>query len=65
MRSTVRRMKLARMSAVVAVLLFLAQDATARDVQDATGRTLKVPDVVERIFAAGPPAALLPVFARS
>lgn len=37
----------------------LAGSAVARDVTDATGRTLAVPDKVGRVFVAGPPASLV------
>ncbi len=33
--------------------------ATARTITDSAGRTLEVPDRIERVFAAGPPAAIL------
>ncbi len=54
--------RLARYLALVCVLglaaLALAPPAAARDVGDATGRTIAVPDTVERVFVAGPPAAI-------
>ena len=40
-------------------LLATAIPVSARDVQDATGRTLSVPDRVERVFPAGPPTGLV------
>ncbi|MGE5768384.1 MAG: iron ABC transporter substrate-binding protein, partial [Bacteroidota bacterium] len=36
-----------------------ASVATARVVEDSAGRQVEVPDRVERVFAAGPPAAIL------
>jgi iron complex transport system substrate-binding protein len=44
-----------------ALLLFLAfaAPASARSVVDATGRTVEVPDRIERVIPAGPPAAVL------
>jgi iron complex transport system substrate-binding protein len=50
-----RRAILAGLGATV----FLPRLARAATVTDATGRALAVPDKVERVFAAGPPAALL------
>ena len=44
----------------LAVLLALAQGATAeRVVTDSAGRQVAVPDRIERVFAAGPPASIL------
>lgn len=39
--------------------LCLASGAQARSVEDSAGRKVEVPDQVERVFAAGPPAAVL------
>lgn len=39
--------------------LCLAGGAAARSVEDSAGRRVEVPDRVERVFAAGPPAAVL------
>jgi iron complex transport system substrate-binding protein len=35
------------------------QAATAREVEDSAGRTVAVPERIERVFAAGPPASIL------
>ena len=44
----------------LAVLLALAQGAAAeRMVTDSAGRQVMVPDRIERVFAAGPPAMVL------
>jgi iron complex transport system substrate-binding protein len=43
----------------LAFLLAGAAAAAARDVEDATGRRFTLPEVVERVFAAGPPAGLV------
>jgi len=43
----------------LALLLLFAAPADARSVVDATGRTVKVPDRIERVMPAGPPAAVL------
>ena len=44
----------------LAVLLALAQDAAAeRTVTDSANRQVAVPDRIERVFAAGPPASIL------
>jgi iron complex transport system substrate-binding protein len=42
-----------------AALLHIAAPVTAAEVTDATGRTVTVPDHIERILPAGPPAAVL------
>lgn len=41
------------------LLLAFAAPALARSVVDATGRTVEVPDRIERVIPAGPPAAVL------
>ena len=41
------------------LMLALAQTVSAREVTDATGRTIAVPDAPARVFAAGPPASAL------
>jgi len=44
----------------LAVLLALAQGAAAeRTITDSAGRQVAVPDRIERVFAAGPPASIL------
>src|SRR5882757_437418 len=47
--------------AVLALLLVLiaAGAAQARTVTDSAGRKVEVPDRIERVFAAGPPASIL------
>jgi iron complex transport system substrate-binding protein len=49
------------LSPAVALLLLcgLLGTAAARTVADATGRQVEIPDRIERIFPAGPPAAVL------
>jgi iron complex transport system substrate-binding protein len=44
---------------LVAVLVGLAAPAAAREVTDSAGRKVSLPERVERVFAAGPPAAVL------
>ena len=39
--------------------VLVPREARAATVTDATGRPIIIPDKVERIFAAGPPAAIL------
>lgn len=41
----------------IAVVPFAPQPAFARDIVDATGRTVTIPDAPARVFAAGPPAS--------
>jgi iron complex transport system substrate-binding protein len=41
------------------LLIALAMPAMARSVTDATGRTVEIPDRIERVLPAGPPAAVL------
>jgi iron complex transport system substrate-binding protein len=43
----------------LALLLLFAAPANARSVVDATGRTVQVPDRIERVMPAGQPAAVL------
>jgi iron complex transport system substrate-binding protein len=45
--------------ALILALLCAASAAVAADVTDATGRTVAVPDRIERVLPAGPPAAVL------
>jgi iron complex transport system substrate-binding protein len=40
-------------------LLVAAAGAQARSVTDSAGRTVEVPDRIEKVFAAGPPASIL------
>jgi iron complex transport system substrate-binding protein len=51
-------MQLPRLSRLALLLLFAAP-ADARSVVDATGRTVEIPDRIERVMPAGPPAAVL------
>ena len=51
-------MQLLRLSWLALLLLFAAS-AEARSVADATGRTVQVPDRIERVMPAGPAAAVL------
>jgi iron complex transport system substrate-binding protein len=44
---------------ILAILAFAAWPASARTVTDSAGRTVEVPDKVEKVFAAGPPASVL------
>ncbi|MFZ1429328.1 MAG: hypothetical protein WAS21_21450 [Geminicoccaceae bacterium] len=49
----------------LALLLALAVPAAAaRSIVDSAGRTVTVPDRIERVFAAGPPASVLVYLAR-
>jgi iron complex transport system substrate-binding protein len=48
-----------RYLAVLATLLSLSSAAWAAQFQDATGRTVTVPDQVERVLASGPTAAVV------
>jgi iron complex transport system substrate-binding protein len=41
------------------LLVLLASTAQARTVTDSAGRKVEVPDRIERVFAAGPPASIL------
>lgn len=47
------------LAAGLALLLLALAPAAAREVTDATGRSVTVPDHPARVFAAGPPAAVL------
>jgi len=49
----------ARLTHLVLLLLTFVTPASARSVVDATGRTVELPDRVERVMPAGPPAAVL------
>ncbi|MCB1519920.1 MAG: iron ABC transporter substrate-binding protein [Hyphomicrobiaceae bacterium] len=50
-----------RMLVIAAAALagLFAMPAYARTVTDSAGRTIEIPDTVERVFAAGPPASIL------
>ena len=43
----------------LSMALAFVQEARARDIVDATGRTVTIPDAPARVFAAGPPASVL------
>jgi iron complex transport system substrate-binding protein len=45
--------------ALLALLVVIAAAAQARTVTDSAGRKVEVPDKIERVFAAGPPASIL------
>ncbi|WP_051248673.1 iron ABC transporter substrate-binding protein [Inquilinus limosus] len=47
------------LAALAAVLALAVAPAWARTVTDSAGRTVEIPDRVSRVFAAGPPAAVL------
>jgi iron complex transport system substrate-binding protein len=49
----------ASLAGVLTLLLALAGGAAARPFTDAAGRTVELPDRVERVLAAGPPASVL------
>lgn len=51
-------LRLASLLCLVIAMAF-APDATARTVTDSAGRKIDVPGRIERVFAAGPPAAIL------
>lgn len=44
---------------LVMIAALAAQTAAAREVTDSAGRVVTVPDRIERVFAAGPPASIL------
>jgi iron complex transport system substrate-binding protein len=50
---------LLRLVALVFAAVLAAAPAAARSVTDSAGRTVEVPDHIARVFAAGPPAAVL------
>jgi iron complex transport system substrate-binding protein len=50
---------LGRTALVLAAVLVAAPAAAERVVTDSAGRTVSIPDRVERVFAAGPPAAIV------
>ncbi|MGV8838874.1 MAG: iron ABC transporter substrate-binding protein [Bauldia sp.] len=54
-----RRMLLRLAAALVAAPLAFGGTAEARTITDSAGRQIEIPDVVTRVFAAGPPAAVL------
>lgn len=47
-----------RLAALAAILLLLAAPTHARTVTDSAGRQVEVPAEIEKVFAAGPPAAI-------
>src|SRR5262249_36047988 len=54
-----KRARQLRQGLVLAVVCVLATAVAAREVEDATGRRVAVPDRVERVMAAGPTAAVV------
>ena len=50
---------LQRLIAIIFALFVAAAPAWARTVTDSAGRVVAVPDHIARVFAAGPPAAVL------
>jgi iron complex transport system substrate-binding protein len=46
-------------AALAVILVLIAAVAEARTVTDSAGRKVEVPDRIERVFAAGPPASIL------
>ena len=46
-------------AAFALLLLLIAVQAQARTITDSAGRKVEVPDKIERVFAAGPPASIL------
>ena len=50
---------LARNPVHCALLLVVTAAAEARTVIDSAGRKVEVPDKIEKVFAAGPPASIL------
>jgi len=53
-------MSLTRRDLITAsAMLLVASSARAKGITDASGRTIKVPEDVGRVFPAGPPAAIL------
>ncbi|MBN2629451.1 MAG: iron ABC transporter substrate-binding protein [Rhodobacteraceae bacterium] len=55
---TLRELIVSALLAIVMALAFV-QEARAREIVDATGRTVTIPDTPTRVFAAGPPASVL------
>ncbi len=47
------------MRLILVLLMLIAGPLSAREVTDSAGRVVEVPDRVERVFAAGPPASIL------
>jgi iron complex transport system substrate-binding protein len=50
---------LSRAILIAAVALVAASGASARTVTDSAGRKVEVPDRIDKVFAAGPPASIL------
>ena len=48
-----------RMLSIMLAAVMLAQPVSAREVTDSAGRSVEIPDTVNTVFAAGPPAAIL------
>ena len=47
------------LAVILASLLFSSSAMAARSITDSAGRTVDIPDQVNRVFAAGPPASVL------
>src|SRR5207342_978521 len=54
-----KRGRRSRQAFVLAVACLLSAPLAAREVEDATGRRVSVPDQVTRVMAAGPTAAVV------
>ena len=52
-------MKTLLRSALAILLIGLAMPGDARTVRDSAGRVVEIPDRIQRVFAAGPPASIL------
>ncbi|MBS3647294.1 hypothetical protein KEU06_01475 [Pseudaminobacter sp. 19-2017] len=52
-------MKASSAIAVLTAAILAAGTVHAREITDAAGRTATIPDQVERVFAAGPPASIV------
>jgi len=48
-----------RNAVILATMVAVAGAADARSVTDSAGRTVTIPETVQRVYAAGPPAAVL------
>lgn len=50
---------LGRLALCLLSLLWLSSEVLARGIVDSAGRAIEVPERIERVFAAGPPASTL------
>ena len=48
-----------RSAVILLTMVAVAGAADARSVTDSAGRTVTIPETVQRVYAAGPPAAVL------